>query len=95
MATIRECREAEERRRNSPGPHDEADVLDYWVEEPTYPVRNKCWSDEDADGDSVCDDFGPPTAATFGAQDTSEADGREDSGELPSNAVRAPEAVED
>lgn len=95
MTTIRDCREAEQRRRSSPGTHDEADLLDYWVEEPTYPVANKCWSNADEDGDGVCDDFGPPDAATFSSQDSADANDRNDLGELPISAVRAPDAVED
>ena len=95
MTTIRECREADARRRNYPGPHDEADLLDYWVEEPTYPVANKCWTNTDEDGDGKCDMFGPPDADTFNSQDSADANDRNHSGESPNNAVRAPEAVED
>jgi hypothetical protein len=60
MTTYAGCLAEDETRRARPGIHDEADLLAYWVEAPIYPIPNKCWTDEDADGDGVCDRFGPP-----------------------------------
>ena len=94
MTTIRDCREADRSRRSSPGPHDEVDLLDYWVEALAYPVPNKCWTNEDENGDGKCDKFGPPDADTFSPQDLGNADSREGTGNS-SGAVSAPEAIED
>ncbi len=62
MTTYAGCRAVGEARREDPGPHDGADLLAYWVETPIYPIANKCWTSEDADGDGVCDRFGPPVS---------------------------------
>lgn len=60
MTTITECDAVGVERRSTPGPHDEADLFDYWVaERRIYPVKPKCW-------DSECSKWGPP-ASTFGA----------------------------
>jgi hypothetical protein len=60
MTTYAGCLAVGEDRLTNPGIHDEADLLDYWVETPIYPIPNKCWTDEDVNGDGVCDSFGPP-----------------------------------
>jgi hypothetical protein len=60
MTTYAGCRAEGEARREDPGPHDGADLLANWVEMPIYPIANKCWTSQDADGDGICDRFGPP-----------------------------------
>ena len=61
MPTRGFCRDAGTPRRGTVGPHDVEDRLAYWNGETAiYPIRNKCWTNEDADGDGVCDRFGPP-----------------------------------
>lgn len=61
MPTWRLCRNNDTLRRTTVGPHDVEDRYAYWNgETPLYPIRNKCWTNEDADGDGVCDRFGPP-----------------------------------
>lgn len=94
MTTIADCRAEGVSRRSTPGPHDEADLLNYWVDEPSYPIANKCWTNVDQNGDDQCDKYGPPTTGTLSAQDLGGAAGRNVSGDQVS-AVRAPQAVED
>ena len=61
MPTWGFCRNNGTPRRTTVGPHDAEDRYAYWNSEtPLYPVLNKCWTNEDADGDGVCDRFGPP-----------------------------------
>lgn len=62
MPTLRYCNESGTPRRTTVGPHDVSDRSEYW-NGPTriYPLSNKCWTNEDADGDGVCDRYGPPT----------------------------------
>ncbi len=60
MTTITECQSVGVERRFRPGDYDEAELHKYWVEEHLYPRPNKCWTNEDADGNGVCDHFGPP-----------------------------------
>lgn len=70
MTTIIECQSVGVERRFSPGDYDEAELHKYWVEEHLYPRPNKCWTNEDADGNGVCDRFGPPDVSlpqTIGA----------------------------
>jgi hypothetical protein len=63
MPTLRFCNENETPRRTTVGPHDADDRSEYWnVETGIYPWPDKCWTNEDADGDGVCDLHGPPTA---------------------------------
>lgn len=66
LTTLTGCRAIGEPRRQSPGVHDENDLINYWVNTPTYPVPNKCWDNVDADGDGTCDRFGPPPSTPAG-----------------------------
>ena len=61
MPTWEFCRDNGTPRRATVGPHDAEDRLAYW-NGPTaiYPRPNKCWTNEDADRNGVCDRFGPP-----------------------------------
>ena len=89
MTNIAECNVAGVKRRSTLGPHDKADLFKYWVEEPIYPVPNKCWA-------SACSNSGPPISV-FGqsSRDSGEsADHKEGSGG-PSSAVRVPSVIED
>ena len=62
MPTWGFCRNNGTPRRTTVGPHDAEDRYAYWNgETPLYPVPNKCWTNEDADGDGACDRFGPPS----------------------------------
>jgi hypothetical protein len=61
MPTWRFCRNNDTPRRTTVGPHDVEDRNEYWNgATPIYPIREKCWTNEDADGDGVCDVHGPP-----------------------------------
>ena len=61
MPTWEFCRDNGTPRRATVGPHDAEDRLAYWNgPTPLYPIRNKCWTNEDADRNGVCDRFGPP-----------------------------------
>ena len=61
MPTLEFCDKKGTPRSLTVGPHDATDRLEYWNGATTlYPIPNKCWTDEDADGDGVCDRFGPP-----------------------------------
>jgi hypothetical protein len=61
MPTWEFCRETGTPRSATVGPHDAEDRYAYWNGETRlYPIPNKCWTNEDADGDGVCDRFGPP-----------------------------------
>ena len=64
MPTLRYCNENGTPRRMTVGPHDVSDRSEYWNSgnPPLYPWHNKCWTNEDADGDGLCDRYGPPTA---------------------------------
>jgi hypothetical protein len=63
MPTLRYCNESGTPRRTTVGPHDADDRSEYWNgPTPIYPIHDKCWTNEDADGDGVCDRHGPPTA---------------------------------
>ena len=67
MPTLEFCQNNGTPRRTSVGPHDVADRNEYWDgATPIYPIQDKCWTNEDADGDGVCDRHGPPGAATLG-----------------------------
>lgn len=72
ISTLAGCRSIDTPRRMTPGPQDSASFDAYWdrIGNPggdgPYPVRNKCWDDTDADGDGVCDRFGPPASARDG-----------------------------
>jgi hypothetical protein len=97
MTTITECAAVGAERRSTPGPHDEADLSEYWnVETGIYPVPRKCWTNEDADGDGFCDRWGPP-ASTFGpsSRDGSAGGGRNGGTGESSGAVRAPGVIKD
>ena len=88
ISTYAGCRAIDERRRTSPGPEDATSFGEYWDRadgDGPYPVPNKCWDDVDADGDGVCDRFGPPAPPGSPAA----RDGR------GATAIRAPETVED
>jgi hypothetical protein len=92
MTTIVECKDVGVERISRPGIHDENDLRDYWVEEPMYPVENKCWDDLDADGDDVCDRFGPPSDSRLRAssREGGGGAGRTETTGGPSSAVRIP-----
>jgi hypothetical protein len=45
MPTTRSCFRSGEPYRPYPGPHDRADLFDYWVDTPLYPIPNKCPTD--------------------------------------------------
>jgi hypothetical protein len=65
MPTWQFCRNDDTPRRTTVGPHDAEDRNEYWNGATRiYPMREKCWTNEDADGDGVCDVHGPP--GTFG-----------------------------
>lgn len=68
MTTYAGCRAEGEARREDPGPHDGTDLLAYWLTTPIYPIVNKCWTSEDANGDGVCDRFGPPASPDVPAE---------------------------
>lgn len=90
MTTITECSAVGVERRSTPGPHDEADLFDYWVEEPIYPVANKCW-------DNACSNSGPPES-TFGASARDAgggSGGRKVGAGDSSSGVQAPGAIKD
>ena len=88
ISTYAGCRAIDERRRTSPGPEDAASFGEYWDRlegDGPYPVPNKCWDNADADGDGVCDRFGPPVpSGSPGAREGRDA-----------TAIPAPETVED
>jgi len=48
---------------------------------PIYPIANKCWTSQDADGDGVCDRFGPPVSSEGPA--SREAESRQPPQETP------------
>jgi hypothetical protein len=69
MTTSMECQSVGVERRLGPGHYDVAELRKYWVEKNStdeqgrllsYPRKDKCWTNEDADGDGKCDRFGPP-----------------------------------
>src|SRR5215210_5740730 len=61
MPTLQFCDANGTPRRTTVGPHDVADLDAYWNgARAIYPVHNKCWTNEDANGDGVCDTYGPP-----------------------------------
>lgn len=64
MPTLRYCNENGTPRRTTVGPHDTADRNQYWNSGETsiYPIDDKCWTNEDANGDGICDRYGPPTS---------------------------------
>jgi hypothetical protein len=63
MPTRGTCLEVGEVRRESVGSHDVSDTDALWYgPDATHPVPNKCWTNEDADGNGVCDRYGPPPA---------------------------------
>ena len=65
MPTLRYCNDSGTPRRTTIGPHDEADRSEYWNgPTPIYPIHDKCWTNEDADGDGVCDHHGSPTVVS-------------------------------
>ena len=76
MTTYAGCRAAGEARREDPGPHDRTDLLAYWVETPIYPIANKCWTSEDANGDGICDRFGPPASPEGPAEGSASREAR-------------------
>lgn len=88
ISTYAGCRAIDEHRRTSPGPEDAASFGEYWDRpegDGPYPVPNKCWDNADADGDGVCDHFGPPVpSGSPGAREGRDA-----------TAIPAPETVED
>jgi hypothetical protein len=86
MTTIVECSAVGVERRSRPGPHDEADLVDYWVETPIYPVSDKCW-------DSACSIWGPPddsTLRTSSRESSGGGGGRDKVTSGPSSAVQVP-----
>ncbi len=88
ISTYAGCRAIDERRRTSPGPEDAASFGEYWDRaegDGPYPLPNKCWDNTDADGDGVCDRFGPPAPS-------GEPEARDGGG---ATAIPAPGAIED
>jgi hypothetical protein len=77
MPTLRFCDRNNTPRLTTVGPHDVADINDYWNgANAIYPVRNKCWTNKDENGDGVCDDYGPPgRSATLRASSAAGLDG--------------------
>ncbi len=63
MTTLTGCRAVGVERRLTPGPYDVSELRKYWVDERSYPVPYKCWDRTDANGDGVCDRYGPPPAS--------------------------------
>jgi Bacterial Ig-like domain len=65
MPTRGTCLNAGEVRLESVGSHDVSDTDALWYgPNATHPVRNKCWTNQDADGDGECDRYGPPPGET-------------------------------
>jgi hypothetical protein len=61
MPTLRYCKKNDTPRSTTVGLHDSLDRGEYWnAVTPLYPILNKCWTNEDADGDGACDMYGPP-----------------------------------
>jgi hypothetical protein len=61
MPTLEFCDKKGTPRSLTVGPHDATDRLAYWNgARARYPILYKCWTNEDANGDGVCDQFGPP-----------------------------------
>jgi hypothetical protein len=95
MTTIEECRAVGVPRISTPGDHDERDLRDYWVDDPIYPVPNKCWDNTDADDNGVCDRFGPPSDSRLRASSREGGGGAGRNGGTsgPSSAVQVPAKV--
>jgi hypothetical protein len=70
MPTLRYCSDSGTPRRTTIGPHDEADRSEYWNSgnASIYPIHDKCWTNEDANDDGVCDRHGPPTVFSSSAR---------------------------
>lgn len=68
MPNLGPCSTAGIPRITEVGPHDVVDESELWTgPNATHPVQNKCWKNsntDDANGDGVCDNFGPPLADT-------------------------------
>jgi hypothetical protein len=65
MPTLGTCNRAGVERRADVGPHDVTDEVEMWFgPNATHPVKNKCWTNADTNGDEVCDNFGPPSGKT-------------------------------
>jgi hypothetical protein len=65
MPTLGTCNSAGVPRREDVGSHDVTDEVEMWFgTNATHPVKNKCWTNADANGDGVCDNFGPPSNDT-------------------------------
>lgn len=65
MPTLATCNSAGVPRREDVGPHDVTDEVEMWFgPNATHPVKNKCWTNADANGDGFCDKFGPPSDDT-------------------------------
>lgn len=65
MPTLQGCKSISVTRRTIPGPEDVAALESNWDGSGPgpNPVPNKCWDNVDADGDGVCDRYGPPGAS--------------------------------
>ena len=96
MTTIVGCSQLGLERTRTPGSHDVADLDDYWVDTPIYPIQNKCWDNTDANGDRVCDRYGPPRPSTNSTLSPSSREGsgggggRNEGTSGPSSAVQVP-----
>ena len=65
MPTLGTCNSAGEQRSADVGLHDVTDDVEMWFgPNATHPVKNKCWTNADTNGDGVCDNFGPPSNDT-------------------------------
>jgi hypothetical protein len=95
MTTIEECRAVGVPRISTPGDHDREDLWNYWVDDPIYPVPNKCWDNTDADDNGVCDHFGPPSDSRLRAssREGGGGAGRTETTDGPSSAVRIPDEL--
>jgi hypothetical protein len=92
MPTLRFCKNNETPRSTTVGPHDVEDRAEYWNgATPIYPIHDKCWTNEDQDGDDLCDSFGAP-----GMMGVNQVGGRTlGVNQVGGKAVPAPTALED
>lgn len=65
MPALGTCNSADVPRSATVGSHDVTDDVKMWFgPNATHPVKNKCWTNADSNGDGICDKFGPPSNDT-------------------------------
>jgi hypothetical protein len=90
MTTIEECRRVGVERLSTPGVHDSDDLYDYWVDEPIYPVYNKCWEQVN----DKCTKWAGSSLRAFGSSSRDGGGaGRTETIGGPSSAVRIPDEL--